>query len=227
MGGRSQISLGLRAMILAIVLISSGLSRAGPPKADKADGISLIIKQFPTQGGTITPGLGVHHFNLDEEIALTAVPKSGYKFVRWIGDVSDPKDSRTFMQIKEPKIIIALFERSEYDGVFPRAGSPGGGARSGVGRIADVGNFSSLTAGGSGKVVLPSFVSPSSSTKSDLPLTELPNVIVPAPELPVVIVPASDEPVVPEPATGTLLIFGSMFALKWLNGNRLNSKSKY
>jgi len=226
MGGRSQKFVGLRTMILAIVLISSGLSRAGPPKTDKTDGISLIIRQFPAQGGTITPGLGVHHFNPDEEIALTAVPKSGYKFVRWIGDVSDPQASRTFMQIKEPKIIIALFENSEYDGVFPRAGSPGGGARSGVGKIADVGNFSSLMSGGSGKVVSPSLAFPS-STKSDLPLTEFPNVIVPAPELPVVIVPASDEPVVPEPATGTLLIFGSLFALRWLNGNRLNSKSKY
>ncbi len=217
MGGRSQISLGLRAMILAIVLISSGLGRAGPPKADKTDGISLIIKQFPAQGGTITPGLGVHQFNPDEEITLTAVPKYGYKFVRWIGDVSDPQASSTFMQIKGPKIIIALFESSEYDGVFPRAGSPGGGARSGVGRIADVGNFSSLMSGGGGKVVSPSLAFPSSSTKSDPPL----------PELPIVIVPVTDEPVVPEPATGTLLIFGSLFALKWLKGNRLNGKSKY
>jgi hypothetical protein len=214
-------------MILAIVLISSGLGRAGPPKADKADGISLIIKQFPAQGGTITPDLGVHHFSPNEEIALTAVPKSGYKFVRWIGDVSDPQASSTVMQIKEPKIVIALFESSEYDGMFPKAGSPGGGARSSVGRVADVGNFSSLMSGGSGKIVSPSFASSSSSTNTDLPLTELSNIIVPAPELPIIIVPASDEPVVPEPATGTLLIFGSLFALRWLNGNRLNSKSKY
>lgn len=221
MGGRSQISLGLRAMILAIVLISSGLSRAGPPKADKADGISLIIKQFPAQGGTITPGLGVHHFNPDEEITLTAVPKSGYKFVRWIGDVSDPQASSTFMQIKGPKIIIALFESSEYDGVFPRAGSPGGGARSGVGRIADVGNFSSLTAGGGGKVTSPYLAFPSSPAKPG-PLPELPTVIVPASELPVVIVPVSDEPVVPEPATGTLLTLGSLLMLLKRRAKRLS-----
>ncbi len=201
MGGRSQIIFGLRAVVLAIMLISGGL---GTVAYCQSGGVSLIIRQFPSQGGTVTPGLGVHHFNPNEEIALTAIPKPGFKFVCWLGDVSDSKASSTVTQVNVPKVVIALFESSEYKGLFPKTSSPGGGGKAqfGGGGITGIGNNVSLMGGGGGTVV-PKVISPDSvfpSWPGD-------------PELPIVIVPVSDEPVVPEPATGALLVLGSLFIL--------------
>ena len=210
MGGRSQVIFGLRAVVLAIIVISGGL---GTVAYCQSEGISLIIKQYPAQGGTVTPGLGVHHFNPNEEIALTATPKSGYRFVCWLGDVSDSQASSTVTQVKGPKVVIAVFESSKYEGLFPKTSAPGGGgkAQPGAGSIAGIGNNVSLMGGGGGKVaskiVSPNPVYPSWQEDPDFPV-----VIAPVPDFPVVIVPVND-PVVPEPATGTLLILGSLFVL--------------
>jgi hypothetical protein len=205
MGGRSQINFGLRAVVLAIVLISGGL---GTVAYCQSGGVSLIIKQFPAQGGTVTPGLGVHHFNPDEEIPLTAIPKPGFKFVCWLGDVSDSKASSTVTQVTKPKVIIAIFESTAYEGLFPKTYSTGGGGGKaqfgggGGGGIIGIGNNVSMMSGGGGKVV-PKVVSP--------------DPVIPSwpgdPELPVVIVPVSDDPVVPEPATGILLTLGGLLVL--------------
>jgi len=231
MGGRGHLCFGLRAIILAIVVITGGLGRASPPKANQAAGVSFIIKPIPAQGGTITPSPGIHNFELDTEIALTAAPRPGYRFVCWLGDVSDPDASSTITQVNEPKIIIAFFQSTEYEAMLPKMSAPGGGGSGGAqlhagGGINGIGNNASLMGGG-GKVV-PKIVSPSPEAPLwDSPLPEIPTVIVPVPDLPIMLVPVPDEPVVPEPATGTLLFLGSLFAFKWLNGNRLNGKSKY
>jgi hypothetical protein len=200
MGGRSQIIFGLRAVVLAIVLISGGL---GTVAYCQSGGVSLVIKQFPAQGGTVTPGLGVHHFNSNEEIALTAKPKPGFKFVCWLGDVSDSKASSTVTQATKPKVIIAIFESTAYEGLFPKTYSAGGGGGKaqfgGGGGIIGVGNNVSLATGGGGKIV-PKAIAPDSA------IPPWPG----DPELPVVIVPVTDDPVVPEPATGILLALGSL-----------------
>jgi hypothetical protein len=199
MGGRSQINFGLRAVILAIMLISGGL---GTVAYCQSGGVSLIIKQFPAQGGTVNPGLGVHHFNPNEEVALTAIPKPGFKFVCWLGDVSDAKASSTVTQANIPKVVIAVFESTVYEGLFPKTYSTGGGGKAqfgGGGGIIGVGNNVSLAAGGGGKIV-PKVVVPDSAIP---PWPE-------DPEPPVVVVPVSDDPVVPEPATGILLTLGGL-----------------
>jgi hypothetical protein len=221
MGGRGHLFFGLRAIILAIVVITGGLGRTSPSKADQAAGVSIIIKPIPAKGGTITPSPGIHNFELNTEIALAAAPRPGYRFVCWLGDVSDPEASSTITQVNEPKIIIAFFQSTEYEAMLPKMSSPGGGGSGGAqlhagGGINGIGNNTSLMGGG-GKVG-PKIVSPS----PEAPLWDLP-----LPEIPIIIAPVPDEPVVPEPATGTLLLLGSLFAFKWLNGNRLNGKFKY
>ena len=208
MGGRSQIIFGLRAVVLAIMLISGGL---GTVAYCQSGGVSLIIKQFPSQGGTVTPGLGVYHFNPNEEIALTAIPKPGFKFVCWLGDVSDAKASSTVTQANVPKVVIAVFESTAYEGLFPKTYSTGGGGGKaqfgGGGSITGVGNHVSLATGGGGKVVSPDSVL--SSWPED-------------PELPVVIVPVTDDPVVPEPATGILLTLGGLLVFFKRRAKRLS-----
>ncbi len=75
----------------------------------------LLLQQMPADAGTITPGPGVHYLEQDTIVTLTAVPRPGYQFVYWLGDVSDPELNRTMAYLDAPKIIIAIFERAEFD----------------------------------------------------------------------------------------------------------------
>jgi hypothetical protein len=165
------------------------------------DGTALLLQQTPEDAGVITPGLGVHRFEPDTEITLTAAPKPGYQFVYWIGDVSNSGTSSTTVYLDKPKIIIAVFERMEFqfepmlarsagmsrgDRLFPTATDfvtgelPGEGAkRPSKYRRAVITEEE------------PDFPVPQDSEGNDLP--------VPEP--------------IPEPATGILLGIASLFAL--------------
>jgi len=212
---RSQIALpqvfsGLCATILAVVTIL--LSLGGSAYCQSAD-ISLLLQQIPAQGGTITPNVGVHQLKPDSEIALTANPKPGYRFICWLGDVSDPKASSTVAYINGPKIIIALFERTEYEDLFPQTSTSGGGGGGGGGAAGSAGggsppvfaNPSGLMIGGGGKAK-PKVFSPASPS-SPWPI-DLDKLIV---EPPIFLAPAQDEPAIPEPATAILLALGGLF----------------
>ncbi len=118
---------GLSAVISAFLVIGvvcPGLAFC------QDNGIVLLIQQSPAQGGSVTPEEGVHKFGTGEEVVLTAVPKPGYQFVYWIGDVSDSTANRTSVYLNAPKIVIAVFERSEFDFLvadeLPQS-RPGGG----------------------------------------------------------------------------------------------------
>jgi len=191
-----QVFLGLRAIILAAVVILVGL---GGSAYCQTEDVSLLLQQIPAQGGTITPNVGVHHLKPNSEIALTANPKPGYKFICWLGDVSDPKASSTVAYINGPKIIIALFERTEYENLFTPTGTAGvgGSGASGSdsgGSTSFFANPSGLMIGGGGQ----------------------PKVLLPAPgsvSWPINIDPSEPNPAVPEPATVILLALGSLFTL--------------
>jgi hypothetical protein len=79
------------------------------------DTTTLLLQQTNPDGGTLTPSIGVHCFGLNAEVVLTAVPKSSYRFLYWMGDVSDPMANTTIVYLDTPKIVIAVFERSEYE----------------------------------------------------------------------------------------------------------------
>lgn len=207
-----QVFLGLRVTILAIITIL--LSLGGSAYCDST-GVSLLLQQIPAQGGTITPNVGVHQLTPNSEIVLTANPKPGYRFICWLGDVSDPKSSSTVAYIDGPKIIIALFERTEYEDLFPKtiASGGGGGGGGGTAGSADGGsppvfaNPSGLMIGGGGNAK-PKVFSP---TPPSLPLPiDLDKLIVKPPTF---IAPAQDEPVIPEPATAILFALGGLFTL--------------
>jgi hypothetical protein len=100
------------------------------PAYCETESTALLVQQTPVQGGTITPDAGVHHFDLHTDVTLTAVPRPGYQFVYWLGDVSDPTAKRTVVCLDAPKIVIAIFERAKFEfmDVQERAQSaPGGG----------------------------------------------------------------------------------------------------
>ena len=75
---------------------------------------AVLVQESPVGAGEIKPGIGVQTFNANETVTLTTVANSGWKFVYWLGDVSDPTSNCTMMSVDGPKIIIAVFQRDEY-----------------------------------------------------------------------------------------------------------------
>jgi len=183
-GGPSFV--GWRGLISAIAIIVGWLFA---PAYCQTPDVALLLQQTPAKGGVITPIAGVYHFELNSEVTLTAVAESGYQFIYWLGDVSDPAATSTVVYLDKPKIIIAVFEQSEYGVLAAEEGMPGGGgggSGGGGGLVTTVANYGQTggMSGGAGGVK-PKLRKPvySKGTK-----------------------------VIPEPATGVLLVLGSLFA---------------
>lgn len=176
-------------IMLVIAIIAFGLTI---PAYCQTKDIVLLLEQTPVKGGEITPVAGVHHFKPGTEVMLTAVPKPGYKFIHWLGEVSDATASSTVVYLNKPKVIIAVFEQAEHgisaDGnALPIGG--GGGAGGGLFPTAlDLSRPGGFGGGGGGKAKPQKYVYVLQGNK-------------PTPE-------------VPEPATGLLLVLGSLFAFK-------------
>ena len=81
----------------------------------------------------------MHTFGVNEMVTLTTVPKAGYHFVYWLGDVSDPTANRTMLAVDGPKIIIAVFERNEYEKLDSSSMPISSGPESLTGRVDDIG----------------------------------------------------------------------------------------
>jgi hypothetical protein len=122
MRGNSCLFSGWRRTILAGVAIAAGL--LSPAYCQTYDPV-LLLQQTPLEGGTVTPAVGVHHFDVGADVTLTAFPKPGYQFVYWLGDVSDPTASATIVHLDAPKIVIAVFERAEYELLALEQRTPG------------------------------------------------------------------------------------------------------
>jgi hypothetical protein len=123
----NAMSVSRRILSLAVLIALSGLldtayARTGEPL--------LLLQQSPPEGGTVTPDVGLHRFDLHTDVTLTAVAKQGYQFVCWLGDVSDPAANRTVVHLDSPKIVIAVYERDEFELLTPSmsavSGSVGG-----------------------------------------------------------------------------------------------------
>lgn len=98
------------SLVLALSVL--GLFSAAPAFC-QTGGHALLLQQTPSQGGIVSPEVGVHHFGSEVEITLIAVPKPGYNFIYWLGDVLDPTASKTTTILDEPKIIVAVFQQIE------------------------------------------------------------------------------------------------------------------
>ena len=112
----ARVSFGRQGVISAVVIILGWFSA---PTYCGRPGTALLLKISPAQGGIITPPAGLYRFEMGSKVILTAAPKTGYRFVTWLGDVVDPIASNTFTFLDEPKIIVAVFERNKDDnGLF-------------------------------------------------------------------------------------------------------------
>lgn len=195
------------ASVIAVVMLCISASFA------QNNTTAVLIQQTPIEGGIVTPGVGVQNFSSNSVLTLNAVPKPGYQFVYWIGDVTDPTSNRTTATIKSPKIIIAVFQRVEYDFLdkldTPRS-TPGAGLNyvpytSGEGLYASASNFGSafISAQGNaeGQRESSGFGGPPNNTQ---------NGNFPAPER------------LPEPASIILLSMGILFSRKIRNETKMN-----
>jgi hypothetical protein len=85
---------------------------AGPAFCEQ-DGTALLLELSPAEGGNVNLEAGVHVFDRDAEVTLIAVPNPGYRFVYWMGNVTNATASTTTVCLDTPKIVIAVFERSK------------------------------------------------------------------------------------------------------------------
>jgi hypothetical protein len=204
--------------LVAIVLITVGID---VDANGRAIDVAILVHMTPADGGTVTPGSGVHHFALNSEITLVANPSPGYQFIQWLGDVRDPAANRTVAYLNKPKIIIALFHQADFElpdedtgQVSIRttgSGSGGGGLfRSAV----DFGQptFGLATGSDSRPQIIrstPTMIIDSGTVDEDEQSEQ---------EEPV-------EPIIPEPTTAVLLALGSLLSLHKLQQNNKNKST--
>ncbi|MGA2915182.1 MAG: PEP-CTERM sorting domain-containing protein [Sedimentisphaerales bacterium] len=110
---------------------------------------AVLVQENPVGAGEIKPGIGVHTFNVNEVVTLTTVARPGWKFVYWLGEVSDPTANRTMLAVDGPKIIIAVFQRDEYE-------LPGDDMSIGEGPATLTRRYDSISSGDSGSYTPPS-----------------------------------------------------------------------
>ena len=187
---------GWKHVILAFAVVAGSLLA---PACCQGSDVELLLQQTPAQGGDTTPVAGVYHFVPGSEVTLTAVPKEGYRFMHWLGEVSDPTASSTVVHLDKPKVIVAVFGQTEYGVLGSPENLPTGGGGGGGGLFrkgADYGGPVSLSPGGAP---------------------------APRPRLRRLASGESTEGVadVPEPATVTLLIAGGLLAFARRGRKRL------
>lgn len=122
-----RISKGLR--LLSFLLLAAAFSGVCFGQS-----YALMLQQSPADGVMITPSAGIHQTELGQTMPLRAVPMPGYRFLHWLGDVSDSTTNQTTVNVDSPKLIVAVFERIEQevvtaattDGEAPVAGASAG-----------------------------------------------------------------------------------------------------
>lgn len=161
-----------------------------------ANSNALLLQQTPSKGGVVTPDVGVHHLDQNSEITITAIPKPGYRFVYWMGDVADPTARTTFAYLDRPKIIIAVFERNVYESLAMSemvSSAPTGGLKNGSADFYAGGGIS----GGGGRRPRKRYPPPPPPQSDPFP--------VPGDDL--------DLQPIPEPMSGILLALGGWLAM--------------
>ena len=186
----NSIFVAWQLVILALVVFLCGFLE---PAYCQTNGTVLLLQQTSAESGMITPGAGVHHFESGTEVTLTAIPKPGYQFIYWLGDVSDSTANSTIVYLDAPKIVLAVFEQSEYEFLFAEESSQSGRGGGG-GLFASPPDYArqGYTGGGAKRPHKPTWLTAAEPEEpEDIPVPET-----------------------PEPATILLLGFGSLALLR-------------
>jgi hypothetical protein len=174
------------------------------------DGYALLVQQSPPGGGSINLGTGVHKMGIGQTVTLSAITKSGYRFLYWLGDVSSADAAETSIQIDSPKMVVAVFAPDEFDEDPPSAGGGAateprsmsgayGGGSSGQRSYNPIQSAASVSG---------TYDYGSSSVGGYIPY------VPPSQEDPTDYIPVPEGEEVPEPATLALLGIGSAVLLR-------------
>jgi hypothetical protein len=176
--------------MFAKYIISAALAACISSIASATDYV-VMLQQTPVQGGIVTPGSGVHNVPANSSMSITATPKPGYQFVYWLGDVVDSSSQTTTVAANAPKLVIAVFQRDQYELPFqePQAPDSAGSDEGGLTH-----NYVSINGGGD--------ISPATG--------------YPTYNLPTQKPPENKEPPVPTPEPATMILFalGAALAVK-------------
>ena len=114
-----------------IVIIVVVLGCIAPLMAQDSK-LALLVQKSPEYGGSVTPLAGVNMVGERQLVEINAVPKDGYEFVHWLGEVTESTNRNTTVLLDSPKIVVAVFERAELATVassgVEAAPASGGGA---------------------------------------------------------------------------------------------------
>jgi len=224
MKSASAISVGSPFLILSITAFA--LFLPGPAQCQTPE-IALLLQQTPSQGGIVNPQIGVHHFVLDTEVTIIAIPKPGYQFLYWLGDVLDKTANKTTTRLDKPKIIVAVFQQVDQDQVVvgQNRATAGGGGGSVFTSGRPITSGAPSRRGGGGPSGNPPTEGDDPVPPDDPPIPPDDPPIPPddppiPPEDPPIppddppIPPDDPPPEVPEPATGILSTLGGLALLK-------------
>ncbi len=191
----------MRNMISKNVIKVMFIAAVITPAICNAQQYVLLAKPSPVNAGTVqtTP-------SDNGMVTLSAQARDGYQFVYWLGDVSDPVAQTTSVSTDSPKLVIAIYERTDYETQIP-LGSAGG--------IMNTASNARNNAPGPGPSVVTG-AAPSAPVKPFVPV--IPNFDFPEnPDQPEErfddAPPVPDEPI-PEPSTLTLFALAGLALIK-------------
>lgn len=102
-------------IILTLLLVAANIACGNT--------IGVFLKSSPASGGYTSPLSGIHEVEQNSFLSIRAIPKRGFRFLHWLGVVENPTSISTMVLADSPKVIIAVFERTE----FASVGGGGGG----------------------------------------------------------------------------------------------------
>jgi len=73
---------------------------------------NLTMAVSPSGSGSTTPAVGVHSYNQNTVVTITAIPAAGYKFDHWSGDVADVNSISTTVTMDAAQSVTAYFVES-------------------------------------------------------------------------------------------------------------------
>ncbi len=199
---------------LIVGLVLAGLVMTAHA-ADPTDAYALLIQQSPADGGSVTPGSGVHKFEIGQTVSLSAIPRQGYRFLYWLGDVSAAGSTDTTIQLDSPKMVVAVFSREAYEEELPGVSLIKGATAGGGGGGRTLNPMQSPASVSPGSYYDPPNIYYSPFNPFEPPTNDF-NDDIPTPggnsdDIPV---PGEDDTNVPEPATVVMLGLGSLALLK-------------
>lgn len=108
---RKRICVFHKLILLFSVVCIFGASVCSAEQYSTSDGYAVLLEQSPVGAGYVTPEVGIH----DDQggvMDLRAVPKPGYRFMYWLGDVENSTENETTISVDSPKIVVAVFSRT-------------------------------------------------------------------------------------------------------------------